>query len=201
MVLTGAAAGQTMYLDGAKVGFQTGAVKPETVVQAYLGAGYSSPEWDGQPRGVRYFSGQLDKAAFYNKELNAATVADHYKARTRLVTGSADQYQSTVMADTPAGYWQLDETTKAKLGTPGAFGPGERTAAHSPATATATPSSPAPRFPTPISRSNSGSRPPNPESPQRSEQADTGPGIQLRARALRRIRQQAPRPVLHTGSH
>ncbi|MFF1372694.1 LamG-like jellyroll fold domain-containing protein [Streptomyces virginiae] len=147
VALTGGAAGQTMYLDGAKVGFQAGAVKPETVVQAYLGAGYSHWAWDGQAEGTRYFSGQLDEAAFYNKELDAATVADHYKARTRLVTGSGDQYQGAVMADTPTSYWQLDETTgtrvtnkitatggngtytKAKLATPGTFGSGDRTAA------------------------------------------------------------------------
>ncbi|MFF3624934.1 LamG-like jellyroll fold domain-containing protein [Streptomyces sp. NPDC002467] len=144
VVLTGGAAGQTMYLDGAKVGFQAGAVKPETVVQAYLGAGYSSPEWDDQPRGTRYFSGQLDEAAFYSKELDAATVTDHYKARTRLVTGNGDQYQGAIMADAPAGYFQLDETsgtsarnkitvtsgngtyTKATLGTAGTFGATDR---------------------------------------------------------------------------
>ncbi|WP_327380522.1 LamG-like jellyroll fold domain-containing protein [Streptomyces sp. NBC_01207] len=147
VALTGGAAGQTMYLDGAKVGFQAGAVKPETVVQAYLGAGYSHWDWDGRAEGTRYFSGQLDEAAFYNKELDAATVADHYKARTRLVTGSGDQYQGAVMADAPTSYWQLDETTgtrvtnkitatggngtytKAKLATPGTFGSGDRTAA------------------------------------------------------------------------
>ncbi|MFF3087593.1 LamG-like jellyroll fold domain-containing protein [Streptomyces nojiriensis] len=147
VALTGGAAGQTMYLDGVKVGFQAGAVKPETVVQAYLGAGYSHWAWDGRAEGTRYFSGQLDEAAFYNKELDAATVADHYKARTRLVTGSGDQYQGAVMADAPTSYWQLDETTgtrvtnkitatggngtytKAKLATPGTFGSGDRTAA------------------------------------------------------------------------
>ncbi|MCY0954111.1 LamG-like jellyroll fold domain-containing protein [Streptomyces sp. H27-S2] len=147
VVLTGGPAGQTMYLDGAKVGSLAGAVKPETVEHAYLGAGYSSWAWDNQDSGVRYFSGQLDEAAFYAKELDATTVADHYKARNRLVTGSGDQYQGTVMADAPSSYWQLDETTgtravnkiaatgghgtyaKATLGTPGTFGVGDRPAA------------------------------------------------------------------------
>ncbi|AWZ10381.1 laminin G [Streptomyces sp. ICC4] len=147
VVLTGGTTGQTMYLDGVKVGYQAGAVTPQTVVQAYLGAGYSHWAWDGQPAGVRYFSGQLDEAAFYGKELDAATVADHYKARTRLVAGTGNQYQGTVMADAPTSYWQLDETTgtrvtnkitasggngtytKTKLNTTGAFGIGDRTAA------------------------------------------------------------------------
>ncbi|MET9465969.1 LamG-like jellyroll fold domain-containing protein [Streptomyces sp. NPDC006544] len=146
-VLTGGTTGQTMYLDGVKIGSMAGAAKPETLAHAYLGAGYSSPEWDGQTYATRYFSGQLDEAAFYNKELDAGAVADHYKARTRLVTGNGAQYQGTVMADTPSSYWQLDETngtrvankiaatggngtyTKATLGTPGAFGVGDRPAA------------------------------------------------------------------------
>ncbi|MFD7098499.1 LamG-like jellyroll fold domain-containing protein [Streptomyces xanthophaeus] len=147
VVLTGGTTGQTMYLDGAKVGFAPGAIAPETIAQAYLGAGFSGLEWDNQPTGVRYFSGQLDEAAFYGKELDAGTVTDHYKARNRLVAGTAAQYQGTVLADAPSSYWQLDEQagtrvnnkvaatagtgtyTQTTLNTPGAFGIGDRTAA------------------------------------------------------------------------
>ncbi|WP_330334715.1 hypothetical protein OHS33_36470 [Streptomyces sp. NBC_00536] len=140
----------------------------ECLVQAYLGGGYSIPAWDGQPEGTRYFAGQLDEAAFYSKELDSGTVADHYKARTRLVAGSGGEYQGAVMADAPVSYWQLDETggtvvrnkiaatagdgtyTKATLATTGAFGIGKRPNSRG----TATPSSPAPgSFPTPTSRS------------------------------------------------
>ncbi|MFI2739189.1 LamG-like jellyroll fold domain-containing protein [Streptomyces sp. NPDC018711] len=146
-VLTGGPTGQSLYLDGVKLGSQPGAVKPETLNYAYLGAGYSSEAWDGQPAATRYFSGQLDEAAFYSKELDAQTVADHFKARNRLVSGNGDQYRGTVMADAPAGYWPLDETggsavvnhvaanggsgiyTKAALGATGAFGIGDRPAA------------------------------------------------------------------------
>ncbi|MEU6987418.1 LamG-like jellyroll fold domain-containing protein [Streptomyces sp. NPDC046324] len=146
-VITGGPAGQSLYLDGVKIGSKAGVVKPETLVHAYLGAGYSSEEWDGQARATRYFNGQLDEAAFYTKELDAATVADHFKARNRLVSGNGDQYEGVVMADAPAGYWQLDETggttvvnkvaaagangtyTKATLGNSGAFGTGDGTAA------------------------------------------------------------------------
>ncbi|MFB7608614.1 LamG-like jellyroll fold domain-containing protein [Streptomyces gardneri] len=147
VVITGGPAGQSLYLDGAKIGSKAGVVKPETLVHAYLGGGYSSEAWDGQTRATRYFNGRLDEAAFYTKELDAQTVADHYRARTRLVSGSGDQYQGTVMADAPAGYWQLGETggttvvnkvavagvhgtyTKATLGKPGAFGAGDGSAA------------------------------------------------------------------------
>ncbi|MER8236090.1 LamG-like jellyroll fold domain-containing protein [Streptomyces sp. NPDC094049] len=147
VVITGGATGQSLYLDGAKIGSKPGVIKPETLLYTYLGAGYTSEEWDGQPRTTRYFSGQLDEAAFYTKELDAATVADHFNARTRLVAGNGAQYQGAVMADSPAGYWQLDESTgttllnkvaavgasgaytKATVGTPGAFGAADRTAA------------------------------------------------------------------------
>ncbi|MFE7773713.1 LamG-like jellyroll fold domain-containing protein [Streptomyces sp. NPDC057445] len=147
VVITGGSAGQSLYLDGAKIGSKSGVVKPETLVHAYLGAGYSSEEWDGQARATRHFNGQLDEAAFYTKELDARTVADHFKARNRLVSGNGNQYQGVVMADAPAGYWQLNETggttvlnkvaaagangtyTKATLGKPGAFGTGDGSAA------------------------------------------------------------------------
>ncbi|WP_251066910.1 LamG-like jellyroll fold domain-containing protein [Streptomyces sp. ISL-36] len=146
-VLTGGPTSQSLYLDGVKLGSQAGAVKPETLNYAYLGAGYSSEAWDSQAPATRYFSGQLDEAAFYSKELDAQTVADHFKARNRLVSGNGAQYEGVVMADAPAGYWQLDESggttvrnkvaaagangtyTKATLGKPGAFGTGDGSAA------------------------------------------------------------------------
>ncbi|MFJ6484265.1 LamG-like jellyroll fold domain-containing protein [Streptomyces sp. NPDC091682] len=146
VVISGGSAGQSLYLDGVKVGSRSGVVKPQTLVHAYLGAGYSSEAWDGQARGTRYFNGQLDEAAFYTKELDAQAVADHFKARNRLVSGNGDQYEGVVMADAPAGYWQLNEAggttvvnkvaaagangtyTRAALGVTGAFGPGDGSA-------------------------------------------------------------------------
>ncbi|MFJ3582348.1 LamG-like jellyroll fold domain-containing protein [Streptomyces sp. NPDC090127] len=146
VVITGGPAGQSLYLDGAKIGSKAGVVKPETLVHAYLGAGYSSEAWDGQARATRYFDGRLDEAAFYTEELDAQTVADHYKARSKAVSGSGDQYRGVVTAARPAGYWRLDEATgtmvksrvasvdgtgtytKASLGATGAFGPGDGSA-------------------------------------------------------------------------
>ncbi|MEU2119546.1 LamG-like jellyroll fold domain-containing protein [Streptomyces sp. NPDC016459] len=147
VVITGGPAGQSLYLDGTKVGSRTGAVDPETLAHAYLGGGFAHETWDGQAGATRYFNGQLDEAAFYAKELDAQTVADHFKARTRLVTGGGSQYQGAVMADAPAAYYRLDETsgtgaankvavtggngtyTKATLGGAGAFGAGDGSAA------------------------------------------------------------------------
>ncbi len=142
-VLTGSAKGQSLYLDGSKVGSLADAAKPETLAYAYIGAGYSSDSWDGQKPGTRYLTGQLDEVAFYTKELTQDTVAEHYRSRAGLVSGDGAHYRGTVTADAPSGYWRLAETsgdkarsqtavyagdgtyTKAKLGTTGAFGPGD----------------------------------------------------------------------------
>ncbi|MFJ7159803.1 LamG-like jellyroll fold domain-containing protein [Streptomyces sp. NPDC101118] len=146
VVITGGPAGQKLYLDGAQVGSRTGAVAPETLQYVFLGGGYSGPDWDGQTQGVRYFKGQLDEAAFYRKELDAQTVADRFKTRSKALSGTSDQYRGVVTAAGPAGYWRLDETagstvksrvaafdgtgtyTKAALGATGAFGAGDGSA-------------------------------------------------------------------------
>ncbi|WP_374119838.1 LamG-like jellyroll fold domain-containing protein [Streptomyces sp. MBT42] len=146
VVITGGPTGQSLYLDGSKIGSKSGVVKPETLAYAYLGAGYSNESWDGQPRATRYFDGRLDEAAFYAKELDAQTVADHFKARNKAMSGTAAQYRGVVTAGSPAAYWPLDETsgttarsrvaavdgtgsyTRATLGVTGAFGPGDGSA-------------------------------------------------------------------------
>ncbi|WP_234439433.1 LamG-like jellyroll fold domain-containing protein [Streptomyces wedmorensis] len=146
-VIAGGTSGQTLYLDGVKVGSASGAVKPETLAHAYLGAGHSSPGWDGGTTyAIKYFQGALDEAAFYTKELSAQTVLEHYRARNKIVAGNGDQYRAAVTANTPAAYWRLDETsgtqvtskiaavngtgtyTKATLGATGAFGTGDNQA-------------------------------------------------------------------------
>ncbi|MFI2072164.1 LamG-like jellyroll fold domain-containing protein [Streptomyces triculaminicus] len=142
-VLTGSSSGQVLYLDGSKAGSLESAAKPETLDHAYLGAGYSSEGWDGQKPDTRYFTGQLDEAAFYTKQLTESTVAEHYRSRTGLVSGDGAHYRGTVTADAPSGYWRLDEASgnkahsktavyagdgtynKVKLGATGAFGPGD----------------------------------------------------------------------------
>ncbi|AYG85302.1 tRNA nuclease WapA [Streptomyces hundungensis] len=126
VVLTGSSTGQSLYLDGVKLGSVAGAAKPEAVDHAYLGAGYSSTPWDIGTAGTRYFSGQLAEAAFYGKELDEQTVANHFRARTRLVSGGGDHYQGAVLSGAPAQYWRLDETTgtqaRNKIGAYGGYG-------------------------------------------------------------------------------
>ncbi|MEU7167301.1 LamG-like jellyroll fold domain-containing protein [Streptomyces morookaense] len=145
-VLTGSAGGQSLYLDGTKIGGLDEPSKPETLARAYLGAGFSSEGWDGQQPGTRYFSGQLGEVAFYTHELTGDTVAEHYRSRTALVSGDGAHYRGVVTADAPSGYWRLDETSgdkahsqaaayagdgtyrKVTLGSTGAFGPGDNAA-------------------------------------------------------------------------
>ncbi|MEU6051075.1 LamG-like jellyroll fold domain-containing protein [Streptomyces xanthochromogenes] len=126
VVLTGSGTGQSLYLDGIKLGTVAGAAKPESVDHAYLGAGYSSTPWDTGTAGTRYFSGQLAEAAFYGKELDEQTVATHFRARTRLVSGGGDHYQGAVLSAAPAQYWRLDETAgtqaRNKIGAYGGYG-------------------------------------------------------------------------------
>ncbi|WP_338492567.1 LamG-like jellyroll fold domain-containing protein [Streptomyces sp. SJL17-4] len=148
VVITGGPAGQSLYLDGVKIGSLAGAVKPLTLAHAYLGAGHSTSGWGGTGTvtGVQYFSGSMDETAFYTKELSAQTVLEHYRARTRLVAGNSAHYRGSVTGDAPSGFWPLDETsgtqviskvaanngtgtyTKAALGTTGVFGIGDGSA-------------------------------------------------------------------------
>ncbi|WP_237693691.1 LamG-like jellyroll fold domain-containing protein, partial [Streptomyces sp. SID2888] len=81
-VLTASATGQTLYLDGKKVGSIGGTVSDQSRGYAYLGAGYASNSWMGVPNGEYHFKGQMDEVAVYNHPLDAATVAEHYAARS-----------------------------------------------------------------------------------------------------------------------
>ncbi|WP_326656724.1 LamG-like jellyroll fold domain-containing protein [Streptomyces sp. NBC_00385] len=81
-VLTATATGQTMYLDSKKVGSIDGAVSDQSRDYAYLGAGYASGSWMGVATGEYHFKGQMDEVAIYNHPVDAATVAEHYAARS-----------------------------------------------------------------------------------------------------------------------
>ncbi|WP_234042482.1 LamG-like jellyroll fold domain-containing protein [Streptomyces marianii] len=119
VVLSGAGTTQTLYLDGAVVGSLTGPIDHYGKANAYLGAGWSSPAWDGQAAGVRHFDGTLDEAAVYHHALDAATVAAHYAARaktprmTKVVLPSGRTH-ATVAYDTASG--RVTSTTDANGG-------------------------------------------------------------------------------------
>ncbi|MEU2263648.1 LamG-like jellyroll fold domain-containing protein [Streptomyces sp. NPDC019645] len=119
VVLSGAGTTQTLYLDGAAVGSLTGPIDHYGKANAYLGAGWSSPAWDGQAAGVRHFNGTLDEAAVYHQALDAATVAAHYAARAKApritkVTLPSGRTHATVSYDSASG--RVTSTTDANGG-------------------------------------------------------------------------------------
>ncbi|MEW9512519.1 LamG-like jellyroll fold domain-containing protein [Streptomyces bacillaris] len=134
VVLTGNEFAQALYIDGDLQG-QTATGVPEfRHHHVYVGAGYSSPSWDGSAAGYRYFKGQLDEVAFYDKPLvpfhqtsggqwavapapngSATTPELHFQARGARLSGSGDQYRGVTVADSPAAYWRLSETEGTTL--------------------------------------------------------------------------------------
>ncbi|MFF7266473.1 LamG-like jellyroll fold domain-containing protein [Streptomyces sp. NPDC008159] len=119
-VLTASATGQTLYLDGKKVGSIVGAVADQSREYAYLGAGYASDSWMGVATGEYRFAGQMDEVALYSHPLNAATVAEHYAARTAVgqitkVTLPSGRIHATAVYDSGSG--RLKEHTDANGGT------------------------------------------------------------------------------------
>ncbi|WP_258527915.1 LamG-like jellyroll fold domain-containing protein, partial [Streptomyces sp. NBRC 110611] len=119
-VLTGGGTTQSLYLDGKLVGTLTGPIDHRKMSYAYLGAGYSSPGWDGQGAGVRHFKGSMDEAAVYHHALDAATVAEHYSARTAVgqvskVTTPSGRVHAQVAYDNRTG--RATQITDANGGT------------------------------------------------------------------------------------
>lgn len=99
-VLTAAGTTQHLYLDGVKVGSANGTLVDQSAPYAYIGAGYSSPGWMGQPRGTYYFDGAIDEVAFYRSSLSADQVSAHY--RTQAETASSG-LTATVSVTDPKG--------------------------------------------------------------------------------------------------
>ncbi|MFJ9614951.1 LamG-like jellyroll fold domain-containing protein [Streptomyces noursei] len=101
VVLAGSGSGQSMYLDGTKVGSLDGEVKPQSTKYAYFGAGYSNRGWDGQDKAdTRYFTGELDEIAVYPKTLTEDQVARHYQGRQ---LSGLSSLTSTVSVTDPHG--------------------------------------------------------------------------------------------------
>jgi Concanavalin A-like lectin/glucanases superfamily len=101
--------GSTMrgYIDGAPVGTP---YTPGTLHTAD-GNGFALGVWSGG------LIGSLDEAAIYDRALTEAEIAAQYLAGS--VPGSDDaglllletSYASVILADTPAGYWRLDDVS------------------------------------------------------------------------------------------
>ncbi|MFI8460463.1 LamG-like jellyroll fold domain-containing protein [Kitasatospora sp. NPDC085464] len=138
---------QTIYLDGQIVGVQHGSVDHQQNSHTYIGAGYAR-SWPESPGDTSHFTGTIDEVALYQHPLSDRDVVAHYRARSAQVGGQGTGYRGSVVADSPGGYWRLDETggtaaasevaavkgngtyaPAAKPGTTGVFGPGDGRAA------------------------------------------------------------------------
>ncbi len=105
VVGTMSSSGVVLYVDGKKIGSNTGT----SVAQPYTGywriGGDSA--WNGNP----YFQGSIDDVAIYPTALTLAQVQKHYSdAGGSLPVGStapADKYGKTVWSDTPTAYYRM----------------------------------------------------------------------------------------------
>jgi hypothetical protein len=98
-----------LYLDGQliQVAARTGTVtSPATV----LTVGSKSDPTD-------YFNGSLDEVALYAGVISAEVVRRHYLVGKDVYNPGA--YSAAVMADTPLGYWRLDDATTPFLDSSG----------------------------------------------------------------------------------
>ncbi|MFI5645268.1 LamG-like jellyroll fold domain-containing protein [Kitasatospora sp. NPDC051705] len=138
---------QTLYLDGQVLGTQTGGVDHQQNSHTYIGAGFTR-YWPATSGDISHFTGTIDEVALYQHPLTDTDVVAHYRARSAQVSGQGVGYRGAVVADSPGGYWRLDETggttaasevgaikgngtytVGAKAGTTGVFGPGDGHAA------------------------------------------------------------------------
>ncbi|MFF2658253.1 LamG-like jellyroll fold domain-containing protein [Kitasatospora sp. NPDC058032] len=146
-VLSVQGSAQSLYLDGRLLGTQQGSVDHQANSRTYLGAGFARM-WPASPGDISHFTGLIDEAAIYQHPLSEADVVAHYRARSSQVAGQGVGYRASVVADSPGGYWRLDETVgttaasevaaikgngtyapAAKPATTGVFGPGDGKAA------------------------------------------------------------------------
>ncbi|MFF9283718.1 LamG-like jellyroll fold domain-containing protein [Streptomyces griseosporeus] len=135
VLLTGNEGAQALFVDGVFQAQTAVGVRTTRFPHAFVGGGYSSPGWDGQPAGYRNFNGQVDEVAFYDKPLvefaeasdgtwsypawlqysglqylrSPDTPNKRMQARASLIKGTSEQYKGVTLADAPAAYWRLGE--------------------------------------------------------------------------------------------
>jgi hypothetical protein len=102
-VITGSAAGTSMYVDGALVASSTTALTVTSYTGYWhLGYGYATG-WSDAPS-ANYFTGSLAHAAYFTTALSAAQVTSLFAASTTATEENA------VLALSPSGYWPLYDT-------------------------------------------------------------------------------------------
>jgi RHS repeat-associated protein len=85
VVLSQGTGSQSMYLDGALVGTDTGAPSPAAYSHTFVGAGFlGGGWWPDQPNGTSvqpsYFAGSIAEVAYYKSELSAAQITQQWTA-------------------------------------------------------------------------------------------------------------------------
>ncbi|MFD5318542.1 LamG-like jellyroll fold domain-containing protein [Streptomyces sp. NPDC127098] len=119
VALTGNADAQVLFIDGDYQAHNTHGTTASRLAHTYLGGGYSSDNWDGQPNGYRNFIGQIAEVALYDSTW-ITHVSDsgigwtnhgdrRVSAATALVSGTGNDYRAAVMGDGAAAYWRFNE--------------------------------------------------------------------------------------------
>ena len=88
-----------IYIDGSLAAFSS------------PGAGSLNEVGGGAIGYYPFFNGALDEAAIYSRALAPGRIQAHYWAGVSQVTATTPTYSSAVLADNPAGYWQLSDST------------------------------------------------------------------------------------------
>jgi hypothetical protein len=101
------AAGQQLYVDGNRVGYDS------TTTSALSYQGYWRIGGDTTWAGDMYFDGAIDDVAIYQDPLTALQVKTHWNLSGRggFPVGVGDPYASKVYADSPTLYWRLGESS------------------------------------------------------------------------------------------
>jgi large repetitive protein len=108
VVATLSSAGQTLFVDGIKVGSRS----DTTSAQAY--SGYWRIGGDTSWSGANYFAGSIDDTAIYPTALTQVQVNQHFVASGRtsvLPSAPADSYGNRIFNDAPDFYWRLGESS------------------------------------------------------------------------------------------
>ena len=93
----------TLYIDGQ-------AVAETPIVLELKGGNISSPTWPMQigGMGTHRYDSLMDEFAVYGDALSAAQIQTHYDLGSGAVSGS---YSAAVTADSPVGWWRMDDAT------------------------------------------------------------------------------------------
>ncbi len=69
----------------------------------------------GQSTSRNVFNGTIDDVSLYGSALSASKIQSHYAAGTTTPTSTGDPYATTVIGDSPAAYYRLDDAAGGAL--------------------------------------------------------------------------------------